>query len=51
MYLCNYCKRGQLEMCQYYMEHFLEAEDTVTDCPAFEEDPEAVEEEPVCDYQ
>lgn len=32
MYLCEYCEEGQLEMCQYFKEHFLER-----DCPKFKE--------------
>lgn len=51
MYLCNYCQKGQLEMCQYFKEHFLEFEGIVTECPEYTENPEARKEEPVCDYQ
>ena len=38
MYLCEYCEEGQLEMCQYFKEHFLETEcPAVTACPKFKE--------------
>lgn len=38
MYLCEYCEEGQLEMCQYFKEHFLESEcPNVTSCPKFKE--------------
>lgn len=38
MYLCEYCKKGQLEMCSYFREHFLEGDAAVRSCPEFEED-------------
>lgn len=38
MYLCDYCEKGQLEMCQYFRENFLESENPrVTQCPEFKE--------------
>ena len=38
MYLCEYCEEGQLEMCQYFKEHFLERDcPAVTACPKFKE--------------
>lgn len=41
MYLCERCKKSQLEICQYFIEHFLETEDRrPQECPEFEEDDE-----------
>ncbi len=38
MYLCEYCEEGQMEMCQYFKEHFLESESpNVKSCPNFKE--------------
>lgn len=38
MYLCEYCEEGQLEMCEYFKEHFLERDcPAVTACPKFRE--------------
>ena len=34
--LCENCRKGQLEMCQYFKEHFLEEGNRVVRCPAFE---------------
>lgn len=42
MYLCEYCKKGQLEMCPYFRENFLESGAAVRSCPEFEEDVEEV---------
>lgn len=36
MSLCEYCEKGQLEMCAYFKEHFLESGTAVRSCPAFE---------------
>lgn len=38
MYLCNYCRKGQVEMCLYFKEHFLEECEAVKECPEFEEE-------------
>ena len=40
MYLCETCSKGQLEMCPYFKEHFLEKETAVRSCPEYEEDKE-----------
>lgn len=40
MYLCETCSKGQLEMCPYFKEHFLESMTTVKSCPEYEEDKE-----------
>ena len=38
MYLCEYCEEGQLEMCAYFLENFLEKDcPVVTACPKFKE--------------
>lgn len=38
MYLCEYCEEGQLEMCEYFKEHFLgKGCPAVTACPKFKE--------------
>ena len=38
MSLCEFCSEGQLEMCDYYREHFLESGGTVKECPKFKEE-------------
>lgn len=43
MYLCESCRKGQLEMCPYFKEHFLEEDGRVTVCPAYEPDEETDE--------
>ena len=43
MYLCESCRKGKLEMCPYFKEHFLEADGRVTACPAYEPDEETDE--------
>lgn len=40
MYLCDFCKKGKLEMCPYFRDHFLEEEGYVSTCPEFEQDDE-----------
>jgi len=35
MSLCEVCQEGQLEMCEYFKEHFLESGKAVYDCPEF----------------
>lgn len=44
--MCDRCLRGKQEMCDYFRENYLEAED-IKDirCPEFREDPEAAETE------
>lgn len=41
MSLCETCSKGQLEMCPYFKEHFLESMAAVRNCPEYEEDKEA----------
>ena len=36
MNLCENCRKGQLEMCPYFKEHFLESGQTVRSCPEFD---------------
>lgn len=44
VYLCEECAKGQLEMCPYFKEHFLESGPAVRSCPEFTpEDPTWVE--------
>lgn len=38
MAICDFCKKGQYEMCEYFKEHYLEDGGPVKDCPEFEED-------------
>lgn len=38
MYLCEICEEGQLEMCEYFREHFLESGERVRSCPKFRPD-------------
>ena len=35
MYLCEICEEVQLEMCDYFREHFLERGGRVKSCPKF----------------
>ena len=44
--LCECCARGQLEMCSYFRENFLESGGAVRDCPEFE--PEEAEGMDIC---
>lgn len=37
MNLCERCRKGQTEMCKYFMEYFLEDGGAVVQCPEFEE--------------
>lgn len=38
MYLCGHCEEGQLEMCEYFKEHFQkDGWWTVESCPMFKE--------------
>lgn len=38
MYLCEICQEGQLEMCEYFLENFLEDGcGAVVSCPKFKE--------------
>lgn len=46
MNLCECCARGQLEMCSYFRENFLESGGAVRNCPEFE--PEEAEEMNIC---
>ena len=43
MYLCESCRKGKLEMCPYFREHFLESNKRVTFCPEYEPDEETDE--------
>ena len=36
MYLCESCAKGQIEMCPYFRENFLESGELVRECPEFE---------------
>ena len=38
MYLCETCRKGQVEMCPYFKEHFLESGTAVRKCPEYEEE-------------
>lgn len=38
MYLCEYCQKGQTEMCKYFLENFLEDGGAVVRCPEFQEE-------------
>lgn len=39
-FLCQRCAKGQLEICQYFLENFVEDYTAITKCPEFEEDAE-----------
>ena len=43
MSLCEFCEEGQLEMCDYFKEHFLESGAAVRNCPKFRAEMTAVE--------
>lgn len=43
MSLCEFCEEGQLEMCDYFKEHFLESGAAVRNCPKFRVEMETVE--------
>lgn len=54
MSLCEYCEKGQLEMCRYFRENFLEQGTAVHSCPEFEKmEPEEEElfEETIPEYR
>lgn len=38
MTLCENCRKGQLEMCPYFKEHYLESGKAVCSCPEFDPD-------------
>ena len=38
MNLCENCRNGQLEMCQYFKENYLESGRAVRSCPEFDPD-------------
>ena len=45
MSLCEFCEEGQLEMCDYFKEHFLESGAAVRNCPKFRAEKSAAVEE------